>query len=388
MALGTKMQQRRATLSVWALTDYILDAGELGIATDVKGIKIGDGVSTWSELDYAFDGLFLPTTGKAADSELLDGIDSTGYYKTADASVTATADKLAKRDGEGQLKAATAVADEDLVPLLQMNASIATGIVDGRKEAIVRTVTAATTVATTDVNQILLVNHASLTAQVVVTVPTNATAAIPIGTWVDICAIGAGGVKITPAGGVTINGTSNVFPGYGLVRILKTATDVWLGISLSSQRQGRLPKVRAVRTSTTTYGAGVWGFVPYNSLDSTVDFYNPDNEWFSVPGTGLPTARRIIANKAGEYLAVVNLLSSVQTISYARINLMVADNTLAGGRVLASQPCFLAGNLSARVRLAAGESIGTSYLEGSGSADATDGTLDYRNDLTITRLGD
>lgn len=383
MAVGTRMLQRRATEAVWNVSPYVLASGELGVTTDTGIIKIGDGANLWPDLDPAFDSQFLPLLGKAADSELLDGIGSESFLKVVDATTAATADKIAKRLGDGKLKAAAGSSTDDVVNYDQMVAAN----LETQKESIVRTVTGATTLAATDVNKMVFVNHASLTVQVVVTVPLNATVAIPVGSWIDVCSIGAGGAKLTPSGGVTLSGTVNVFPNYGVVRILKTGTDTWLGISLSNQKQSRLPKIRITRSTGSTYPAG-YSFIPYQTVDSTVDFYNPDNEWFSIPGTGLSTARRVIVNKTGEYLVVCNFNSSADTRAYIRICLMVADNTLTGGRVLSAQSFYIVGNATARFRLTAGESIGVQHQNEANAADNPDGTSGDRNDLTITRLGD
>lgn len=389
MVDGTRMQQRRASATVWATSDYVLAAGELGVTTDTGIIKIGNGTTPWTGLDPAFDSQYLPILGQAADSALLEGISSSGFLKPSDASTSATPDKVAKRLNDGRLKVATATADEDATTLLQQTAAITasynSSLVAAREEAIVRTVTSATTVATTDVGKMIFVNHSSVTNQVVVTVPTNATAAIPIGSWVDISAIGAGGVKITPAATVTVQGVSNVFPSYSVVRILKIATNEWMGIALSSQKQCKLPKVRALKTTTfSSYNTG-YVFIPYDIID-TVDTYNPDSEWFSLPPAGLPTARRIIVNKDGEYLVVMHFNSTSGATMYSRINLMVADNSGVGGEVLAAQVTIFVCTISVRYRLTAGQSIGASHA--STASDQPHGTGGNPHSLTITRIGD
>ena len=392
MADGTRMQQRRATEAVWTTSDYVLAAGELGVTTDTGIIKIGNGTSPWSELDPAFDSQYLPILGTAANSALLGGISSAGFLKPTDAATAATADKVALRFNDGRLKAATGVSTDDVTNFAQMTAAILASynsvMVDARQESIVRTVTSATTVAATDVNKIIMVNHSSLTAQVVVTVPTNATVAIPVGSWVDCCAMGAGGAKFSPAGGVTFRGTNNIFPGYGVVRILKIGTDEWLGIALSSQRQSRLPKIRAVRTTGTTYTASSYSFVPYDTTDAN-ETYNPDNEWFSLPAAGLPTGRRIICNKDGEYLVHVNFNSTVTTNTFTRINIMVADNSSTGSTIVATG-LGNGGvtNMSMRFRVAATQSIGVSHNPGASGGDQADGTNSLRHDMSITRIGD
>lgn len=92
MAEGTRMQQRRATEAVWNTSDYVLAPGELGVTTDTGIIKIGNGTSPWSELEIAFDSEYLPILGKAADSELLDGVSADFFIKEADTSTSPTPD--------------------------------------------------------------------------------------------------------------------------------------------------------------------------------------------------------------------------------------------------------------------------------------------------------
>jgi hypothetical protein len=133
MAEGTRMQQRRATEAVWSTSGYVLADGELGITTDSGIIKIGDGVNAWSDLDPAFDSHYLPILGKAADSELLDGIGSEGFWKTDDATTAPTSSKLALRTGTGTVKGAVAAASDDLVAKSQLdstNAAVATNTTD------------------------------------------------------------------------------------------------------------------------------------------------------------------------------------------------------------------------------------------------------------------
>ena len=46
------MQQKRGTASRWTETNPILLAGEIGVETDTRKIKIGDGITHWNNLDY------------------------------------------------------------------------------------------------------------------------------------------------------------------------------------------------------------------------------------------------------------------------------------------------------------------------------------------------
>lgn len=380
MADGTRMQQRRATEAVWTTSDYVLAAGELGVTTDTGIIKIGNGTSPWSELNIAFHSDYLPLLGTAANSELLEGISADSFVKVIDTSTAATADMVMRRLSDGRAKAAAGTASDDVVNKTQLDAS--------NLLTVARTLTANGTFALADAYQTVLVNHSSLTAQVTMSIPQNAFIPYPIGAWIECVAIGAGGVKINPSGGVTLSGASNAMPGYGAVRLLKTGTDAWVGISLNAGK--RLPKIRAVRTGTQVYSVGSPTCIPYNTIDSTEDFYNPDNEWFSIPGSGLSTARRIIVNKSGEYLIGGNIITTAGTGQGAFICAkMVNDNTLTGARYYCNIPATATGQFSVRVRLAAGETVGAAYQPPTTSiSDQADDTFGNRNDFTITRLSD
>ena len=78
--MATRMLQRRGTAAQWATSNPVLGAGEIGFETDTRVLKIGNGTSTWSALSSGYLGL----TAKAADSNLLDGIDSTAFQLVAD----------------------------------------------------------------------------------------------------------------------------------------------------------------------------------------------------------------------------------------------------------------------------------------------------------------
>lgn len=52
MSLIGSYLHRRNTAANWLTDTYILGAGEIGVETDTYKIKFGDGVSTWSSLNY------------------------------------------------------------------------------------------------------------------------------------------------------------------------------------------------------------------------------------------------------------------------------------------------------------------------------------------------
>lgn len=63
---------------------------------------------------------------------------------------------------------------------------------------------------------------------VTVTVPANATLPFPIGTWIMVEQNGSGAVTLSPATGVTLNGTLSTAAQYQLLTLRKTGTDRWL----------------------------------------------------------------------------------------------------------------------------------------------------------------
>lgn len=87
--LTAKIQLRRDTAANWATNNPILAAGEVAFtsdlfytSTDQQRFKIGDGVQTWSQLDYVPEGsggtsypenLFLTVVNKSADNLLASG---------------------------------------------------------------------------------------------------------------------------------------------------------------------------------------------------------------------------------------------------------------------------------------------------------------------------
>ena len=363
MAEGTRMQQRRATEAVWTTSDYVLAAGELGVTTDTGIIKVGNGATPWSDLDPAFDSHYLPILGKAADSELLDGVSADFFAKYADFSTTPEADSFVQRLANGRIKGATATDADDLTTLAQQGTAIASGVADGvvtaRQQSVIRTVTGATTLATSDVGGVVIVNNSSITTQVIITIPTNITAAIPVGSFIDICTSNNGGAKIIPLDGtVTLSGSIYVFPNFTVIRALKTGTNTWMLMPHGSPNKVQLPRIRATKTSASTYTNGGYTNTPYDGIDATTT-YNPDNEWFSFSGAGLTTGRRIIVNQTAEYEIICCYAGTWAGATITRISKFTADNV--SGDVLAMTAATQFFNLKWRGVLSAGESVGVNH---------------------------
>jgi hypothetical protein len=88
-------------------------------------------------------------------------------------------------------------------------------------------VTANYTLASSDANTFV---DANLGTAITVTVPTNSTVPMPIGTRIRITQIGAGQVTIAAAGGVTLNTASTLTTRaqYSVVKLRKRSTDTWV----------------------------------------------------------------------------------------------------------------------------------------------------------------
>lgn len=81
------------------------------------------------------------------------------------------------------------------------------------------------TLVLADANKLIRCNNA---AAITVTVPTNATAAIAVGSVISIEQQGAGIVTVAPAGGVTINPLDRKTWGQNaVIQLIKVGTDTW-----------------------------------------------------------------------------------------------------------------------------------------------------------------
>lgn len=83
------------------------------------------------------------------------------------------------------------------------------------------------TLVLSDVRKLVTLSNAS---SITLTIPTNASVAVPVGDYIDLLQLGVGQVTVVAAGGVTVNGT----PGlklraqYSGAMAKKIATDTWV----------------------------------------------------------------------------------------------------------------------------------------------------------------
>ena len=96
--MAIRMQQRRATAEQWLLADPVLAAGEIGYETDTTSFKIGDGVNSWSLLDYfetnaalqATVDDYIPLTQKGAPLGVAE-LDANGFVPASQLDLDLTA---------------------------------------------------------------------------------------------------------------------------------------------------------------------------------------------------------------------------------------------------------------------------------------------------------
>jgi len=83
------------------------------------------------------------------------------------------------------------------------------------------------TVDLSDAGKLVTLSNSSA---ITVTIPTNSTAAFPIGAQVNLARVGTGGVSVTGATGVTVNGTPtlNFRAQWSAATAIKTDTNSWL----------------------------------------------------------------------------------------------------------------------------------------------------------------
>jgi hypothetical protein len=101
-------------------------------------------------------------------------------------------------------------------------------IIKGRADTIVAVTASTKTFALSDANTVQRLNRAS--AQTI-TIPTNATVALPTGTRITLVRQGFGVPTIAAASGVTLwSASSNVdvSPRYGVATLIKLASDIWV----------------------------------------------------------------------------------------------------------------------------------------------------------------
>jgi hypothetical protein len=114
---------------------------------------------------------------------------------------------------------------DDLVRFEDVNGNKISSIT--RSGLVLNTQVASYTLVLADANKLVGINSAS---SVNLTIPSNAAAPFPVGTYIGIRQAGAGQITVVAGGGVTLNSRGAVFKlagQYAHAGVRKVATDTW-----------------------------------------------------------------------------------------------------------------------------------------------------------------
>lgn len=208
--MATQIKLRRGTASEWTSANPTLAAGEAGVETDTRKIKVGDGSTSWTSLNYA-----APTD-----------LSSYATQTYVDNAITSLVDAApAALDTLNELAAAL---NDDSNFSTTVTNSIATKV-DKLISTNAQTGTTYTLVLS-DASKLVELNNASA---ITLTIPANSSVAYDVGTKIDLLQTGAGQVTVTGAGGVTINGynsATKLSGQWAAASLVKRATDTWVMI--------------------------------------------------------------------------------------------------------------------------------------------------------------
>ena len=251
--MAIRMQQRRGTADQWLLSDPVLGVGEIGFETDTNSFKIGDGVNSWATLDYFTNesGLaasledYIIATEKAAPNGVAT-LDANGFVPAEQLDIDVTADINAAVAALVDTAPGTLDTLNELAAAIGDDANFATTVttsIAAKADKLVSFIykTGSATLSLTDADKIVEVSGAAT-----ITVPTDAAAAFPVGTTINITQTGTGTVTVVGDSGVTVNSTpSNTLRDqWSSAVLIKRAANTWLlsGDMLQYGLQGVIPK--------------------------------------------------------------------------------------------------------------------------------------------------
>ena len=235
--MAIRMQQRRGTADQWLLSDPVLGVGEIGFETDTNSFKIGDGVNSWATLDYFTNesGLaasledYIIATEKAAPNGVAT-LDANGFVPAEQLDIDVTADINAAVAALVDTAPGTLDTLNELAAAIGDDANFATTVttsIAAKADKLVSFIykTGSATLSLTDADKIVEVSGAAT-----ITVPTDAAAAFPVGTTINITQTGTGTVTVVGDSGVTVNSTpSNTLRDqWSSAVLIKRAANTWL----------------------------------------------------------------------------------------------------------------------------------------------------------------
>lgn len=199
------------------------------------------------------------------------------------------------------------------------------------------------------------------------TVPTNASVAIPVGSVIYVSQVGAGATTIVAAGGVTLdalNGNLVLAGVYGLARLQKIATNEWL-VAIYGTVPGPRELARAVGPTTAQTGITTVTDVSQLTISFTVASYPVEVEAF------LPW---VVASAAGQANGDMQITDNANTIkAYGLVSMYAASAFSAPGRAV--ERIVTPGSYVRKVRIERVTGTGTIGVAAAGSEATTDGYI-------------
>ena len=176
------------------------------------------------------------------------------------------------------------------------------------------------TLTTSDPQKVITMTNAAASS---VTIPTNTTAAIAIGSAVEIVNLSTGvNTTISAAGGVTFNGGPVVLSPGSSVTVVKIGTNAWM-----AQGQG---SPGLVHIASSTFSA-VSSFSINNCFTSTYDNYRIVGEFTGNTALGLNGRLRLAGSDAsGSNYDVNDLTMGASTVVDTQTNNTTSVNVGAG----------------------------------------------------------
>jgi hypothetical protein len=203
MAVVTQIQVRRGTAAQWTSSNPTLSSGEFGYETDTGKIKIGNGSTAWTSLAY---------TGAGTVTSIIAGTGLSGGTITSTGTIAIDA-TVATLTGTQTLTNKTLTDPKINVAFDAQTGTTYTTLLD-------------------DNGQVVTMNNASAN---ILSIPTNASVAYPVGTQINVLQIGAGQTTIqaVTSGTTTILSTAATAAApklrtrYSMATCIKAATDTW-----------------------------------------------------------------------------------------------------------------------------------------------------------------